>query len=238
VSDQLTSAERDKKHRIKDMGASEKITEAEMDEMGLIHPGMENQSILNSYREIRNKLLKLSDYRNFVCLVTSLNAKDETSLQALNLAAVFAFDKARSALVVDCTTSDNVIDSILAVDEALGLIDFIESDYDDLSALVYECRLDRIRIIPAGNRSETRTETLESTRMREIIIELKNRYPDRFIFINAPSMVLSSEVQVLSNVSDMVIFEMTPGTVTADQVKDAVEMIGAEKVAGILFQET
>lgn len=209
-----------------------------MDEMGLIHPGMEDQSILNSYRDIRNKLLKLSDYRNFVCLVTSLNSKDETSLQALNLAAVFAFDKARSALVVDCTTSSNVIDSILAVDDALGLIDFIESDYDDLGALVYECRLDRVRIIPAGNRSETRTETLESTRMREIIIELKNRYPDRFIFINAPSMVLSSEVQVLSNVSDMVIFEMTPGTVTADQVRDALEMIGPEKVAGILFQET
>ena len=219
------------------MRSTEKLSEEEMDRLGIIHPGMGDQAMLNSYRDIRNKLLKLSNYSNFVCLVTSLSPEDETSLQALNLAAVFAFDKSRSAIVVDCTAAPNIIDTLITAEEAMGLIDFIEADYDDMGALLYECRLDRVRVIPAGRMTETRTETLESTRMREIIVELKLRYPDRFIFINAPNMSVSSEVQVLANISDMVVFEVTPSSVTIAQVKDAVEMIGPEKVAGVLFQD-
>ena len=70
--------------------------------------------------------------------------------------------------------------------------------------------------------------------MREIVTELKKRYPDRYIFINAPSMRLSSEVQVLSNVSDHVVFQLDSGTVDEQQVTEAVDMIGTEKVAGVV----
>jgi Mrp family chromosome partitioning ATPase len=70
--------------------------------------------------------------------------------------------------------------------------------------------------------------------MREIVTELKKRYPDRYIFINAPSMKLSSEVQVLANVSDQVVFQLDSGTVDEQQVTEAVEMIGPEKVAGVV----
>ena len=70
--------------------------------------------------------------------------------------------------------------------------------------------------------------------MREIVTELKKRYPDRYIFINAPSMRLSSEVQVLANVSDHVVFQLDTGTVDEQQVTEAVEMIGPKKVAGVV----
>lgn len=239
MSDQVTSTDNKtgRQHRIGDMQSSEALSIEDLDRLGIIHPRMDNRAMLNSYRDIRNKLLKLSDYNNFVCLVSSLSARDETFLQALNLAAVFAFDKSRSAIIVDCTAEDEVINELIATDEHMGLIDFIEADYDDLSALLYESRLERVRVIPTGRKSETRTETLESTRMREIIIELKHRYPDRFIFVNAPNMTTSSEVQVLANISDMVVFEMTPGSASVAEVQEAVEMVGPEKVAGVLFQE-
>jgi protein-tyrosine kinase len=239
VVDQVTTTtDSDARHRIRDMHSTEKLSRNELAELGIIHPGMTDQSLLNCYRDIRNKLLGLSDYKNFVCLVTSISPFEETSLLSLNLASVFALDKSRSALVVDCSADRNVIDSLISVEETIGLIDFIELDYDDMSSLLYECSLDRVRLIPAGRLTETRTETLESTRMREIIIELKQRYADRFIFINAPNMTTSSEVHVLSNISDMVLFELSPGTVTSTQVTEAIEMIGPEKVAGVLFRET
>ncbi len=231
------SSEPGQPHHIRDMPSSGKLSVNEYIRLGIIYPGMDDQGLLNSFRDVRNKLLKLSDYKNFVCLVTSLSPYDETSLLSLNLAAVFAFDRSRSALVVDCSAVMNVIDSLISVDEVIGLIDFIEMDYDNLDSLLYECRMERVRVIPAGRLTETRTETLESTRMRELIIELKQRYPDRFIFINAPNMAVSSEVQVLANISDMVLFEMSAGTVTSGQITEAIAMIGPEKVAGVLFRE-
>jgi hypothetical protein len=47
-------------------------------------------------------------------------------------------------------------------------------------------------------------------------------------------MKLSSEVQVLANVSDQVVFQLDSGTVDEQQVTEAVEMIGPEKVAGVV----
>ena len=48
---------------------------------------------------------------------------------------------------------------------------------------------------------------------------------------------LSSEVQILSNVSDMVLFELCSGAVSETEVTEGIEMIGSEKVAGLIFKQ-
>ncbi|MFT4797220.1 MAG: Mrp family chromosome partitioning ATPase [Candidatus Azotimanducaceae bacterium] len=219
------------------MGAAAQLSEDKMDELGIIHTGTKDQKLLNSFRDIRNKLLRLSDYENFICLVTSLHAGDETGLLSLNLATVFAFDKSRSALVVDCSADRNILDDVIGDTDYVGLIDFIESDFDDTSILLNEVGIDRVRVVPNGKVANTRTEILESTRMRELVLELKSRYADRFIFVNAPNLSVSSEVQVLANISDMVLLEISAGTVSLAQISEAVEMIGTDKVAGVLFRD-
>ena len=219
------------------MQEASRLDDKHLDELGIIHTGMSDEKLLNSFRDIRNKLLRMSDYENFVCLVTGIHEGDDTALLTLNLATVFAFDKARSALVIDCSPVNNLIDKMIDSEEYIGLIDFIEADFDDTASLLNNVGIDRVKVIPNGVTINTRTEILESTRMRELIIELKCRYNDRFIFINAPNLSMSSEVQVLANISDMVIFEITAGTVSKDDISEAVEMIGVEKVAGVLFRE-
>lgn len=219
------------------MGAAAQLTEEKMDDLGIIHTGTKDQKLLNSFRDVRNKLLRLSDYGNFICLVTSLHAGDETGLLSLNLATVFAFDKSRSALVVDCSADANILDEVIGDTDYVGLIDFIESDFDDTSILLNEVGIDRVRVVANGKVANTRTEILESTRMRELVLELKSRYADRFIFVNAPNLSVSSEVQVLANISDMVLLEISAGTVSMAQITEAVEMIGTDKVAGVLFRE-
>lgn len=220
------------------MRANARLSDEDKDELRVIYPGMKDREILNIFRDLRNKLLRIADYGNFVCLTSSLGPNNDTSLLSLNLAAVFAFDKSRSSIVIDCDTNTNVLDELAANQDDNGLIDFIENDLDDISVLIQESGIDRLRIIPAGRVIETRTESLESIRMKDIVAELKRRYPDRYIFINAPSMKLSSEVQILSNISDLVVFELHPNTVEPDAIKDAVEMIGADKIAGIVFNES
>jgi len=229
------AASRARLHSIRDMTSSSLLSDEKKEEFGIIYPGMRDRHVLNIYRDLRNKLLRLSDYQNFVCLISSLSPEGDTAKLAMNLAAVFAFDKSRSSIVIDCDTNYNLIEDLANLEESNGLIDFIENELDDVSILIQESGIERLRIIPAGNVIETRTESLESIRMREIVAELKKRYPDRYIFINAPSMKLSSEVQVLANVSDNVIFQLDSGVVDEPQVTEAVEMIGPDKVAGIVF---
>ncbi len=218
------------------MSSASELSDNSKDELGIIYPGMENHELLNIYRDLRNKLLRLSDYQNFACLVSALDDEGSTSQLALNLAAVFAFDRSRSALIIDCDTNWSILDEICAQQDDIGLIDFIENELDDVSLLIHESGINRLRIVPSGKVTETRTEALESVRMREIVLELKKRYPDRYIIINAPSMKLSSEVQILSNICDMIVFEVVSGLTDAAEIREAIEMIGQEKVAGVVFK--
>ena len=228
----------EKTHRPRDMKSSGRLPDVRLSELGIIYPGMQDLKVLNVYRDLRNKLMRLSKRRNFVCLVCALAPEDETSLLTLNLGAVIAFDASRSAMVIDCDTYSNVMDELIVHQDNVGLTEFIEEGMDDVALLINESGIDRLRIIACGEESQTRTESLESTKMREVIGELKERYNDRFIVINAPSMRLSSEVQVLSHVSDMVLFQITSGLVTEQQVTDAIELVGAEKVAGIVLRQS
>ena len=198
---------------------------------------MEDAGLLNVYRDLRNKLTRLSRNQNFVCLVTSLSPEGETSRLAVNLGAVIAFDVSRSAIVIDCDANSNVMDEFVANEDTVGLTEFIEQNMDDTSILLNESGIDRLRIVASGEATQTRTEALESTRMKEIVLELKDRYPDRYLFINAPSIRLSSEVQILANISDMVLFQLHPGTVTPQQINEAIEVIGADKVAGVVLRD-
>ncbi|MCB1691868.1 MAG: hypothetical protein KDI19_03835 [Pseudomonadales bacterium] len=225
-------------HRIRDMRTTSRLSDERLNELGIIYPGMDNVEVLNIYRDLRNKLLRLSNYENFVCLVSAIAPDDDTALLSLNLGAVFAFDRSRSSIVIDCDAGHSLLDELTEESDGEGLVDFIEDDADDISLLINESGIDRLRIVPSGSLTETRTETLESARMRQIVLELKVRYPDRYLFINAPSMKLSSEVLVLANVCDMVIFQLSSGLVSQAQVTDAVELIGTTKVAGIVMRES
>ena len=223
-----------RQHAIRDMQTSAHVSDEKKEELGIIFPGMRDHHILNIYRDLRNKLLRISDYQNFVCVLSSLSPDGDTAKLSMNLAAVFAFDKSRSSIVIECDANHSLVEKLSTQDIDNGLIDFIENDLDDISILIQESGIERLRIVPAGNVIETSTESFESIRMREIVTELKKRYPDRYIFINAPSMRLSSEVQVLANVSDHVVFQLDSGTVDELQVTEAVEMIGPKKVAGVV----
>lgn len=224
-------------HIVRDMKTEHRLSESELDELGIIYPGMSDRGVLNAYRELRGKLFRLSDNKNFVCLTSSLAPKGDSSACAINLGAVFAFDRARSAIVIDCDARENLFDKLLPDTENRGLIDFIENEDEDLSSLIRESGVPRLRIIPSGALSETSAEMFESRRMKEIISEIKNRYPDRFVFVNAPNMNLASEVQSLAAISDMTLFDVPYASVLEEDVRDAIETIGEDKVAGIIFSQ-
>ncbi len=221
-------------HLIRDMKAEHRLSEQELDELGVIYPAMRDRTTLNAFRELRGKLMRMTGQQNFTCTISSVSPTGDTSRLAINLGAVFAFDRSRTAIVVDCDSGYNLFDAIVPTADK-GLIDFIENEHDDLSVLIHESGMPRLRIVPSGELSDTRAECFESDRMKEIMTEIKYRYPDRFIIINAPNMNLSSEVQSLANISDMVIFEVPYASVIEQDVKDAIQFIGQEKVAGVVF---
>ena len=71
--------------------------------------------------------------------------------------------------------------------------------------------------------------------MKELFDELKTRYKDRYIIIDTAPSHSVSEVNILANYVDAIIFVVMTGKAPREIVKKCIENIGKDKVIGIVF---
>jgi len=67
------------------------------------------------------------------------------------------------------------------------------------------------------------------------IMELKNRYEDRFIIIDSTPSQVASEANVLANYVDGIIFVIMAQRSHREVIRKSIEDLGKEKVLGIIF---
>lgn len=233
----LHSALEDNRRRraIKNMAFPIMWTQDELIEKRIIFAGMRQRELLNQFREIRIKLLHKTQRDNFVLLVSSVSSYTDSSQFAFNLAAAFALDPNKTALYVDCNPYKNNGERYSATPVEQGLIHYLVDYSVDLQNIIYPSGIERIRVIPAGGNSESAAEFFNSRRMEVLVSEIKTRYPDRFIVLDAPSVQLSTEARVLSQFCDLAVLVVPYGEVVADEVFAAMDAVGKSRVAGVVF---
>ncbi|HSB97127.1 MAG TPA: CpsD/CapB family tyrosine-protein kinase [Spongiibacteraceae bacterium] len=212
------------------------LSYAELDDLKIIHPGMRNPAVLNSFRELRTNLYQLAAGKeNFVLLVSSIAPEGGASLVSLNLGAVIALDESKTSIVVDCNVYDPALHRILPIDPDYGLVDYLENITLDLKDIIYSTGVRRMRMIPVGSRRQPGTEFFTSSRMRRFLQELRLRYRDRYIVIDAPSIGASADARILAELSDYVVLVVPYGKVTEAQLQASIEAVGEDKLAGVIF---
>jgi protein-tyrosine kinase len=212
------------------------LSYAELDDLKIIHPGMRNPAVLNAFRELRTNLYQLAAGKeNFVLLVSSIAPEGGGSLVSLNLGAVIALDESKTSIVVDCNVYDPSLHRILPIDPDYGLVDYLENVTLDLKDIIYSTGVRRMRMIPVGSRRQPGTEFFTSSRMRRFLQELRLRYRDRYIVIDAPSIGASADARILAELSDYVVLVVPYGKVTDAQLQASIEAVGESKLAGVIF---
>jgi protein-tyrosine kinase len=210
-------------------------TQEYLEDNRIIYPEMQSRQVANAFREIRTKLLRQAQGQNFVTMVTSVSARGGGSFIALNLAAAFAFDDSKTAMLVDCNLRDPDQHNLTGVEPLYGLTDFLEDPEIDTEKIIYPSGIHRLRVIPVGRRRENVVEHFTSIRMRTLIEGLQERYPDRYIILDAPPIGESVDARILADLCDLVVIVVDYGKVTESQVMSAVDAVGKDKLAGVLL---
>jgi protein-tyrosine kinase len=222
--------------KIRRMAEISRLNQSELEDLRIIHPGMRQPKALNVFRELRTKLYKrAANGENFVLLVSAIAPGGGSSFVTLNLGAAIALDESKTAIVVDCNVYEPALQSILPVDPEYGLVDYLENVTLDAEDVIYSTGIRRLRIVPAGSRREPGTEFFTSSRMRRFVDELRSRYRDRHVIIDAPPVSTSADVRILAELCDFVLLVVPFGKVTEAQVLASVEAIGENKLVGVLF---
>lgn len=224
-----------KREQIKNMAMPVLWTKDELYEKKVIFIGMRQRELLNAFREVRIRLLKKSKSDNIVVLVSSVSEFEDSSSFGFNLAATFALDQHKTALYVDCNPFNTASERYIVTPVNEGLTHYL-TDYNvPLKRIIYPSGIERLRVIPSGGSSESAAEFFNSRRMEVLIAEIKTRYPDRFIVLNAPSIQQSTEARILAQYCDHALLVVPFGKTVSDEILSAIDAVGKERFSGLVF---
>ena len=219
---------------IKKMEEITRFAEGDLAKRKIVHRGMHQREILNTFRDLRTQLLHKSGRNNFVTLVTSITEGGGASFVSTNLAATFALDPNRTAIVVECDIYRTNKDTLLIGPPGPGITDYLVDEQISVEDIIYATGVPRLRVIPVGEMHESGAEAFNSERMERFLDHVKARHVDRYIFVDAPP-ASSAEVRILAQLCDFTLLVVPYGKVTRSEIDAAIDGLGAQRVTGVIF---
>jgi protein-tyrosine kinase len=214
------------------------LTSRNLEEQRIIHRNDSVREQADAFRELRTRLLARGGERNFITLVAPISHGCGGSFVARNLAAAFAFDEAKTSLLVDCDARHPSQHKALGVDPVLGgLTDYLEDLSVDLGQVLYRTGVPRLRLLPCGSQREITGEAFSSFRMRAMVDSLRSRYADRYLILDGPSVQGSPDARILSDLADQVVLVAGYGRVTMETIDKAIANFDPEKLAGVVLNQ-
>ncbi|MFC3715287.1 polysaccharide biosynthesis protein [Luteimonas soli] len=192
---------------------------------------------VDAFRELRTQLLAVAS-GNFVTLVASVSAGSGGSFVARNLAAAFAFDASKSALLVDCDLRHPSQHRTMRIDPVNGgLIDYLDDEETDVSEVIYPTGVAGLSLLPTGASRETGAEYFSSLRMRLLLDSLRGHHPARYMVLDAPPVRGTPDARILADLADVVVLVAGYACDTPAAIAQAASNFDPAKFAGVVFNE-
>ncbi len=189
-----------------------------------------NADIIHS---IRTQIM-LNSHPLQVIAVTSAEAGEGRSLLANLLANSFSFDQKTLLIDMDFFNNDG-LSGELASPKAPGVAEVLrgEGDIDTVQVKVN----DKLDFLPRGNTPVSALLLLSPERLKPLLDTLRSRY--QRIIIDAAAVNQSQEVQLVSQVTDGLLFVLKAGQNRADTLAQAVDKVASDRcvvIGGVLNQ--
>lgn len=172
-----------------------------------------------------------------VIMVTSALPGDGKTFTSLNLALSLARERDYSLLLVDADILKPHVSEIFGIKGEPGLMDALADETLPIDSLVINTSIKGLSILPAGQHSDGGSEMLISNRMTEILRQLLTANPRRIILLDSSPLLVTSESRALMKVAGQVLLVVRVGQTPTQAARDALELVGAEGVGGIVLNE-
>ncbi len=189
------------------------------------------------FRKLRNHILKPNrpDAPKTI-MVTSATAGEGKTFVSANLAAGIAHDLHSHALLVDCDLRSPTLSHWFGVQNGHGLSDYLLGK-GNLSELLMKTRMDKLMILTGGSSQQKPAELIGSKRMEALVLELKSRYPDRYIILDATPLLATAEPEVLARLVDGILIVVRAGVTPRETVKQAIASLDPKKILGFVLND-
>lgn len=190
---------------------------------------------VESYRVLRTQILQRSRERggNTIMITSALPGEGKT-LTAVNLALTFAKEFRQTALLVDCDLRRQRIHELLGIGGEKGLNEYLLDDCP-ISELMVWPGVEKLTLISGGRTITESSELLGSPRMKELVEDMKHRYPERYVIFDVPAVLSGADALAFAPLVDHIVVTVKAGETPMSEVTRAVRMLPREKVLGVVL---
>lgn len=194
-----------------------------------------NMQEAEPYRVLRTHIFRRTlDKGGNTLMITSPLPEEGKSLTAINLAFVIAKEFKQTVLLVDCDLRQQSIHKILGIPSEKGLVDYM-LDSCPLEEIIIWPGVEKMTLISGGRTIWRGSELLGAPRMKELVAEMKTRYPDRYVIFDVPPILSVADALAFAPLVDHVVMVVQAGKTPLPDIKKAVEALPQEKILGVVL---
>lgn len=201
---------------------------------GISIPSSARSRTVEEFRLVKRNLMTawsqndlIGDVRaSRVIMVTSARPGEGKTFSALNLALAFASERDSKALLVDVDTQHPGLPKILGIPGDKGIVDVLSGSLD-LSEVLLQTNLPNLMILPAGRGGPHVPELLSSRDMGALLRELTERLADRYIIIDTPPCMASSDAAALAPLVGQIVFIVEAHSTQQAEIEAGLSMLSS-----------
>ena len=180
---------------------------------GITMPSSARSRTVEEFRLVKRNLMTqlsqgspIADQRSSrLIMVTSARPGEGKTFISLNLALAFASERDVIALLVDIDTQHSSLQKILEIPTELGIVDVLAGNRE-LSEVLIQTNIPNLMVLPSGRGGPHVPELFSSNQMAILMAEMTRRFADRYIIIDTPPCMASSDAAALAPLVGQIVF--------------------------------
>lgn len=189
-----------------------------------------------AYRMLRTQVLQRLDANGWRSLaVFSPGADDGKTTTAINLAISLASDRRHTVLLVDFDFRHPTLALSLGLTPETGGEDVLSGRAELEQCLYHPQGFDRMVVLPARGSLHNSSEILAGPRSRELVSELRARYPERVIIFDLPPVLLADDALAFAPLVDCGLVVAAEGRTRRSDLVRTVELLSKTPLVGTVL---
>lgn len=192
------------------------------------------------FEMLRTQLFRqIADHRHHTIGITSPTAGCGKTVCALNLALSIARLPERSVTLVDLDLRKPQVALYLGLAQGQGMVEVLRSEAEtDEISVVPEIGAWRFRVLPTYKSSRSAAELIASTRMGEVVRQLREADPDGIILFDLPPVLVVDDVISFLPQLDSVLLVVASGQTTVSDISNSERLLGPTNLMGLVLNKS
>jgi Mrp family chromosome partitioning ATPase len=189
-----------------------------------------------AFRMLRTQVLQRMDAHGWRSLaIFSPAARDGKTTTAINLALSLANDRHHTALLVDFDFRRPSLAARLGLAPESGADDVLTGNARIEDCLYHPVGFDRLVVLPARGALQHSSEILAGPVSRELVAELRARYPERFIVFDLPPVLTADDALSFAPLVDCGLVVAAEGRTRRNDLVRTIELLHKTPIVGTVL---